>query len=564
MLMETMPMDLELACIAQRLNQDCLALIFHENVLVKDLLCLYDTNWTWPETRDNSLRYTIEEALLYRGRALIRLSHVCRRWREVALGMSSLWASLVAQSEDLYPKGGYESILKQSRDSPLSFVRPDDLLDSYMEIQLVEKLDRYETIMFSNESLEWSQFFSGKTAARLRTVVFITESHEDLPQNLLELAPLQIPIATHLALDGFYIPFIAPQLTCLVITLRDAYLSSNDLCDILLQTPLLESLNFIQYNPAPGGHWPSDDIDRRRISLPHLVLLKVWGSVLDLSSLLLRLDTPKDITIDLTTYMVQNLDGFTQFVSTLLPYAVNPSYDHLTVCDCHEAAEGIDDPPLFSLRQGLDGPRKLSIRVNASYEDVVPLYRLAFERLTPGQVRMMSIEQPILDIASLFLPDDVNQVFHHDVFNKHVEELRYDTHMTMVGSYEFNNGRRWGNGLIPDFLLHHPEMYPTLRRITVSGASRDSPWPLEPQLLGMRAWLDSRAQVGISLDSLQLEGHVPETATRSLVGLGDGVPIVDNRQNIPAAPLRTRKITSSSSSDSDEFYALFARHNTFM
>ena len=109
-----------------------------------------------------------------------------------------------------------------------------------MEKQLVENVARYDTIIFSTEFSETLPLFSGKTATLLRTAVFITEDYANpLPPNAMDLDALQMPAATHLAFDGAYIPFVAPQLTNLVISFNLPHISARHLSDILLHTPSL-------------------------------------------------------------------------------------------------------------------------------------------------------------------------------------------------------------------------------------------------------------------------------------------------------------------------------------
>ncbi|KZV75474.1 hypothetical protein PENSPDRAFT_69514 [Peniophora sp. CONT] len=579
-----MSTDPQSACLVQRLNLDCLSLIFYEDVLAEVPPDLYDSNLEWSEPRENLLREAIGVAQEYKGWALIRLSHVCRRWRTVALSLSSIWASLVAQFRIWYPNDGYETILKRSHGHPLSFVLPDYPLDSYMQTQLAENITRYNAIIFSTQSSKWSPLFSGNTASLLQRAVFITDEYwfyaddlDSLPStNPLELAPIQMPVATHLAFDGLYMPFIAPQLTCLVITIQNACLSSSRIYDILQGTPLIESLTLLQYHYARGGGWRLDAVVEERVMLlPHLAYLNIWGSVGDVSSFLLRLDSPQDITLKISTYTMQNSAIFSQLADALRPYMKHPSHNHLTVSNCYRCQRGYNDPPIFSLSQGPDGPRRLAVHIDIdSWSQMMPIHPMAIERLVPGQIRSLTIEDWDFEVYPSFPSREANGAFHLDGLSQHVEELCYQAcELTASMHYSLNN-KRWGNGLVPDFLIRYPEKYPALRRIYTRGGSSHSeiPWPSAPQLSDMKGWYNLRTRKGISLEFLHLEGQLPEGTSTSLEFLGDDVPVVDNRHikrpspSPPSTPTVLSSPTSSNSSDelsdnSDEFYTHYAQHD---
>lgn len=545
-------------------------------MLAEDPPRLEDQKWEWPEIRDDILRSKIGDALEYRGKALVRLSHVCRRWREVTLSLSSLWATLVAQYRHTNrPDNQYEAVLERSRGSPLSFILPHDLLDSYMEAQLVDNLARFDTIMFNDEYNEWPLELSGKRASLLRIAVFITESYPDedtAPPNVLELAPLEMPVATHLAFDGLYMPFVAPQLTSLAISLQKACLSAQYINDILRHTPLLESLNLIQYYPAPGRQgWPPElgsvgqgrgrNSLTQRVSLSRLAFLKIWGSTSDITSILLNLDAPSNATLNVNTYRIGDFPSFGRLIDALRPYMTHTSYDHLTISDCYENGEGLDGPPFFSLRQGSDGPRRVAIHLDINFTDLIAAYTIVFTRLVEGQIRKLSIEDWSVDFAPAFTSGATGEAFHLNVLSQYVEDLRFETPAATAYTYEFESERRWGKGLLPDFLLYHPKMYPALRRISVRGGSKDhSSWPTESQLLHMKSWLDSRIEAGTATDVLHLEGCIPEGASRYLNALGDAVHVIDSRQAVAPPPPRTA-VYSPDSSDSEEFYTLFAQHH---
>ncbi|VDB99727.1 unnamed protein product [Peniophora sp. CBMAI 1063] len=493
------------ACAINRLNIDCLVFIFYEDVLAEDPPELYTANWEWDDSGDETFRELIGDAYGHRGWALLRLSHVCRRWREVALSLSSLWASVVAQLSMWDPDGGYQMTLDRSRGLPLSFVLPDRPLGSRMERQLAEDIAQFGTIIFDSDRSAWPLCLSGRHANLLRKAIFITGGYPDSSHPWLDIEPLHMPLATHLVFDGVYMPSL-----------------------------------------AIGWH-------RKALRIAPSTILSQ-----NISSFLLNLSSPDDLVLKICVYEIVNVGIFSQLVDVLRPYMANPSYNHLTASDCFQTwQDAADTPPLFSLRQGPNGKRRVAVHVNMDgARQITSLHQLAFGSLVPGQIRILSIENWKFDRYPLFPSVQANGAFHLDVLSAHVEELHYEMRdLTMASIWDRDN-RRWGTGLLPYFILRYPETYPLLRRIYAHGGSKipDLPWPSAAQLLGIREWHELRVRGGVCLEVLHLEGQLPlgiSAQTTSLELLGSEVPVVDDRRIMAVSPSPSPPSSNGDDSNDD-------------
>ena len=255
----------------------------------------------------------------------IRATHVCRFWREVALGDSSLWARISGRPTNLKLVSG---MLARTRNAPLDIdinldgtLFPELILlmfrrhlshtrklrldtgislhfDSFRGIYTKEApvLEHFELDSFSSpiifRELGGTTLFKGR-APSLRTLIL---THVFIPWSLIPRGQL-----TRLEISLVYEK---------PITDIPSHDDLNQLIDLLVNCPELEVLVLDSCLPSQLTHFPR----AQTIHLPCLYLLFLGGSSSRIANLLKMLEIPPSTTLQLSctfesagTYIVPDL-----------------------------------------------------------------------------------------------------------------------------------------------------------------------------------------------------------------------------------------------------------------
>jgi hypothetical protein len=244
----------------------------------------------------------------------IRATHVCRFWRQVALGDSSLWARISGRPTNLNLISG---MLARTRNAPLDIdidldgtLFPELILlmfpphlshtrklrletvislhfDSFRGIYIEEApvLEHFELDSFSSpiifRELGGTTLFKGR-APSLRTLIL---THVFIPWSLIPRGQLT---RLEISLVGIY----EKPITSTDIPSHD---DLNQLIDLLVNCPELEVLVLDSCLPSQLTHFPR----AQTIHLPCLSLLSLGGSSPRISNLLKMLKIPSSTTLQL-------------------------------------------------------------------------------------------------------------------------------------------------------------------------------------------------------------------------------------------------------------------------
>lgn len=262
----------------------------------------------------------------------VKLTHICRRFREIGLGRSTLWGDIVT----IFPSA-FDTLLGRSRIAPLSLDLGrtifqnqtfNSTLPSYLErVKNISDSD-WSTIISSwrgseraklHPRKEWEDLLAGRTLPWLQSIRLIGWRDIKSSQLVCTKNPFIAPALHTYRLERF-IPFSAPRLR--VLSLNDPRMKCSDYLVLLESCPLLVSLHI------HGGLWSNlaerDAIKRRvawmeqpalETALTDLVncsrlrsvamkhIRKIWlKGGFDTYLLLHHLSMPANVTLRITLY----------------------------------------------------------------------------------------------------------------------------------------------------------------------------------------------------------------------------------------------------------------------
>ncbi|KAI0060064.1 hypothetical protein BV25DRAFT_1993101 [Artomyces pyxidatus] len=236
----------------------------------------------------------------------ISLTHVCHRWREVALHDSVLWGECILLDR-LPPSWGAE-ILRRSGSTPLSMRANFSLapaLEDAFDRNVVSRLRTLYLLGRERETqhtLHRLQDVLQAPAPLLRTLSI----RHTMPLVLPHLFCNKTPNLSHVYLDNCFIPWessLLANLTCLHITftIQGVYThlmpSPQRMSEVLRHMPGLRTLN-ISRLLLPIMQ--QDLVDAQRtseciIELPELAFLSLVGDIYSCADLILRLSFPSTL-----------------------------------------------------------------------------------------------------------------------------------------------------------------------------------------------------------------------------------------------------------------------------
>ncbi|KAK7051660.1 hypothetical protein VNI00_004639 [Paramarasmius palmivorus] len=240
----------------------------------------------------------------------LTLSHVCRRWRTIAIGFPSLWTLIDFSTPELA-----NEMLKRSGQAPLhiryihfehSFKTHERLSDEYvlarMEAlsQALSHRSRLQTIQLDIPSAPMEALAARHTeAAPSLWSLHINSSGCDLPPEFLGGGA---PLLTDLFLNGCGLAHSSPLLHNLKsLRLMGGYETSfeEDLCDVLMFMPALEYLDLedIRFDDDDD-----DSDDTPIVNLSKLRQLDLERSELSCSKLFKRISFPGTASVAMDIY----------------------------------------------------------------------------------------------------------------------------------------------------------------------------------------------------------------------------------------------------------------------
>ncbi|VDB95729.1 unnamed protein product [Peniophora sp. CBMAI 1063] len=263
-----------------RLNGDCLATIFFASVQDE-----YNT--------DDQLR------------RLLHLTHVCRAWRDLALGLAELWGDVVFANPN-----HLDVILERARDAPLSTYHPPKAhLHDVHKNFLMSHFHRFQRAEM-RQRLDLAPLLVQKPTNTLTTAQIYLDkggSHID--------GIWHAPALRKLALSGCKLQTEAPKLQSLGVY-RMADMDDAWLRALLSSLPLLQEF-FIDHLPYLAPETPPVPIE-----LPSIAKLSLGSNTLSTAQFIERL-TPLNINRELDLMILRdhlNFPYVPRLANALGPY----------------------------------------------------------------------------------------------------------------------------------------------------------------------------------------------------------------------------------------------------
>ncbi|KZV64215.1 hypothetical protein PENSPDRAFT_656752 [Peniophora sp. CONT] len=313
----------------------------------------------------------------------IRLTHVCRRFREVGLRRSALWGRVVI----VFPSA-FDTLLARSRSAPLSLrldkgVLQGETLNAILPNHVHRAVEigdaDYSTVIrgWKGSELakrhprrEWGNILAGRTMPLLTSLRLIGWRDFKNSEAVNAEAPFVAPVLRHYTADRF-IPFTAPSLRDL--RLNDPRMKWTHYIDILETCPLLVNL-YIH-----GGLWSTlDEKDAlrqreawmeepelesaltrlintsrsRMVRMAHLRKMHVDGGF-ETYLLLRHLSIPAKATLSVAMY--DRVARFRAFAPLIMDQLRRPNWNVLAILGIPDTSDTSPTPTSVTLTENNDG-----------------------------------------------------------------------------------------------------------------------------------------------------------------------------------------------------------------
>ena len=237
----------------------------------------------------------------------IRVTHVCRHWRQVALDDSSLWAQIIWGSQTVTNIKWISEMLARAKNAPLDIEfynvlesSPEAILMILPHLSHIRQFRLYVSTRFPCNIDRVQKIYSCEAPVlkHFECNAFSLIRFPDIGGNMLfkGRAPMLRTFSlSHVVIPWPFIP--RGQLTQLKIACRtedfDSFENLNQLIDLLVNCPALEILALDSCLPSQLTELSHG----QTIHLPHLSRLRLCGSTSRIMNMLKMLKLPSSTTL---------------------------------------------------------------------------------------------------------------------------------------------------------------------------------------------------------------------------------------------------------------------------
>ncbi|VDB99447.1 unnamed protein product [Peniophora sp. CBMAI 1063] len=440
---------------------------------------------------------------------LLSLTHVCRVWRALALDLPELWGDIafVSNKPDVF-----RTLLDRARDAPL-YLPP--IFPSEEQANILFGSPERFRVLERAYHLQWDPaVLAGKYLPCLESArLMVWSQHERYHP---ELAPMILPRIQKLVLRSFCIPFEAPNLRSLRITLRGQPINPEDLVSMLNSLPRLNTLRL-------GGCLPPSFVHNGRrigpIYLPSLTMFRLRDGCAALTAFLEQLHPGNpDCGAHLTARRWADtshaeLGGLFQ---AMRRYLKTPSRDEMYMhLDPNKepyiaAMRRVDSTNTAALTVtdegvGVDAinpalERAASFSLDDRHVDLISIYASFLDQLSPSQVRYLRTHRSWQAVETGFPSSQIAELFGKPQFTNSLQVVEHGIAFSDRDG-QFSEARM--SSLFPSV----PTLWPQLRKMTLSGDACLYVLHTSQGADALLSWLKAREGAGLHLPVLHLRAQ---------------------------------------------------------
>ncbi|KZV69677.1 hypothetical protein PENSPDRAFT_686184 [Peniophora sp. CONT] len=445
---------------------------------------------------------------------LICITHICQRWRELALDLAELWAEVVF----VYPKA-FRTFLERARELQLKLEfdrrtygfgippRKRSLSEEQIDY-IVTHPERLRVLDVKDQPISSALALAGITLPILEYLHFDYSDSE--PYLDCDGPSIFAPLLRIAVFGNFYMSLVAPHLIKLSLSVGDDWVGEIDahhLQTLLGSLSLLETLELENCLPPDG--W--DIVSEQRIKLPYLAKLHITGSLSAATSMVRTLEHINDYAnVWLTITELEETEDASHLAGTLRPHFDSVRHDTLSVSEYYsDPVHGYGASRL--LRMWLSDKTDhsvnsytVSIDVADSPLEIMDFYEGFFEQLSVGQIVHLTVcHEERLDE---FDWEETLPAFQMPQLTHSVQSIHY--HLEVQDAHQFaSETADFGSGLLPMFLLDNPVAYTSIVSVTLEGnPERYERATSADEVEKLLWWLDERAASNAPLKTLYLTG----------------------------------------------------------
>ncbi|KZV61742.1 hypothetical protein PENSPDRAFT_284211 [Peniophora sp. CONT] len=429
--------------------------------------------------------------LVVKFKDLIRITHICRGWRELGLDLAELWGDVVFASGK---PDVFSILLQRARNAPLDL--PFSIPAIAEQLQYIGEHPERFRVMNIARSVQWDPAsLAGKHLPHLEIARLYAR-----PQNehfYFDLAPVVMPYARDLYFSLFCIPFNAPNLCNLRITATRPF-EPRALVSMLNALPQLCHLKLRYCLPIS---YIQDGDGVERIELPKISYIDLKDFCISATVFLEQLQT---INPESTVHLSLNPDvrgsrcepG--RLAQAVRPYLRVSSRNALVMALRQQFViaaypSNNEDSDEYNILQ-----HAVTIRTEAR-ESSLTFYTAFFEQLCVSHIRHLSIHQGEVPEGSPSA-HDMTLLLRDHIRDAPVQTVKH--HMSFI-----DNESRFDRSRTSPLLLDEPTLWPQLRELTLSEDACVYVSTIAEGASSLLNWLEKRVATGSPLERLRLLGE---------------------------------------------------------
>ncbi|VDB99446.1 unnamed protein product [Peniophora sp. CBMAI 1063] len=429
--------------------------------------------------------------LLVKYKNLMRITHVCRAWRAIALNLAELWGDVAFASGNPHV---FETLLQRAGTAPIDL--PFTIPASEAQLEYIARHSERFRSMHISRSVRWDPTsLAGKHMPYLESArLYAGPRYEGVRS---ELDPVVMPRLRDLYMSLFCVPFAAPNLRKLRITAATPF-APRTLVQMLNALPNLEHLRLRFCLPTS---YVQDGEGVALINLPNITCIDLKDLCTPMSAFLeqLRIKDPAcAVLLTLSRNFERPPSEVQRLARALQPYLSASFRDSILMSSLRESSISVYSSNSHGFGEYM--VRDGAVVINSeTAENPASLHTVLFEQFHTSQIRHLCAYHA--DFAAGATPDDWADLYRHPLLSDHLQTLK-----TYVGLT--HPDASLDRATMLPLLLGEPIRRPELREMTLSGDACSYVLTVADGASNLSRWLKERIVSGHPLERLRLEGEI--------------------------------------------------------